>query len=243
MLLSRVRYTALAGLALAVLWLALSPDAMAQGTDKKTVMTIDQPFQIPGVTLPAGKYVVKLVDLTGSRSIVRFMSSDEKKIYATLLGVPDYRLAIPDKNAFSFYESKSGDPRPLRAWFFRGENWGVEFVYPKAKAVEIAKASGEHVVATSAEPPASSEAGNLTESQANSAAKELAQEPVFGIQPSGNEVELSAIHSGAPTAVALADVQTPAKLPKTATPFALFGLAGLLAAGAAAAVRVSRKRV
>ena len=60
------------------------------------------------------------------------------KVHATLLGIPDYRLKTPEKAEISFYEPQPGAPAPLRAWFYPGHNYGVEFVYPKSRAIEIA---------------------------------------------------------------------------------------------------------
>src|SRR5581483_11621472 len=97
-----------------------APSANAQPFDKKTIIDVNQPFQIPGVTLPAGTYVMKLVDVAGSRTVVRFLNSDENKVYATILGIPDYRLEPTDTSAFSFYEAKPDTARALSSWFYPG---------------------------------------------------------------------------------------------------------------------------
>ena len=43
----------------------------------------------------------------------------------------------------TFSERPAGQPEALRAWFYPGRNWGEEFVYGKAMAIELAKASNE----------------------------------------------------------------------------------------------------
>jgi len=226
---SLVRSIAVVGIALAGIWLSM-PNASAQRYDKKTTMTVNQPFEIPGVALPAGKYVMKLVDVAGSRTIVRFMNADEDTIYATLLGIPDYKLTTPEKSEFSFYEAKPGTPRQLRSWFYPGDNYGIEFVYPKAKAMEIATTSGEHVIAV-AELPA----------QPEEAVSELEEEPIFAITPSGDEAKIEEVHPLEPTVTATTPAPLP-ELPRTATPFALIGLTGLLAGGMATGLRFIRRR-
>jgi len=50
------RCTVLISIAFAVI-LGFVSTVYAQRSDKKTVVTISQPFSLPGITLPAGKYV------------------------------------------------------------------------------------------------------------------------------------------------------------------------------------------
>ena len=73
------RYMAIVVIVFAVAAIA-APNANAQRFDKKTIIDVNQPFQIPGVTLPAGTYVMKLVDVAGSRTVVRFLNSDENAV-------------------------------------------------------------------------------------------------------------------------------------------------------------------
>ena len=53
----------------------------------------------------------------------------------------------------TFNEGVRGQPEALRAWFYPGANWGEEFVYPKAKAIELAKVTKTPVLALQAEVP------------------------------------------------------------------------------------------
>ena len=144
-----MRKTFVIALGLAVVYLMFSFTAMASLGDKKTIFTINQPMEIPGkpaIVLPPGKYVIKVLDLAGSRNIVQFFNADETKLYSTVIGIPDYRLETPDKAEISFYEAEPGRAHPIRAWFNPGSNYGVEFVYPKARSVEVAKATGQRLM-------------------------------------------------------------------------------------------------
>ena len=76
---------------LAVVWGLTARPAYADDWDKATKITVNQPFEIPGKILPAGTYVVKLVDLAAERHVVRFLSEDESKVYATLIAIPDLK--------------------------------------------------------------------------------------------------------------------------------------------------------
>jgi hypothetical protein len=228
------------GLLCLVFLAAAAPGAGAQNWnwDRRTIMTINQPFEVPGTSLPAGKYVMRLMDISGTRTVVQILNAEETKSYAIVLGIPDYKLKTPEKTEFSFYEARPGEPVPLRAWFYPGNNYGVEFVYPKPKAIEIAKASGEHVIATTVPEP--------------TAPAELKNEPLIAIQPGGTEVEIAKVHPEATTEIRpapakpeVAPVEPKAEeetLPKTASPLPFVALTGILAAGTAGALRVMRRR-
>ena len=122
-----------------------APAAIADDWNRKTVVTFSGPVEIPGVhltgwsVLPAGTYVFKILDSQSDRHIVQIFSKDETKVLATILAIPNYRLQATDKTVITFRERPSGEPEALRAWFYPGRNWGEEFVYPKAKAIALAR--------------------------------------------------------------------------------------------------------
>jgi hypothetical protein len=136
----------------AALTVALAPAARADEWNKKTILTFSGPVQIPGATLPAGSYVFKLADIPGNRHVVQVFDKDEKKIYTTLLAVPNQRLDPSDKPVVLFSERATGSPQAVKVWYYPGETIGNEFVYPKSQAVRIAKASHTRVLATNDEP-------------------------------------------------------------------------------------------
>jgi hypothetical protein len=45
-----------------------------------------------------------------------------------------------------FEERPSDQPEALQAWFYPGENYGHEFVYPATRATELAKRVGRPVL-------------------------------------------------------------------------------------------------
>ena len=137
----------------------LAPSARADDWNRKTAVTFSNPVEIPGVhlagwgVLPAGTYVFKMLDSQSDRHIVQIFNKDETTIYATILAIPNYRLKATDKMVITFSERPAGEPEALRAWFYPGKNWGEEFVYPKTKAVALAKAANAPVLFTPAEIP------------------------------------------------------------------------------------------
>lgn len=127
---------------------ALMPSARADEWNKKTILTFSGPVQIPGATLAAGTYVFKLADLNGNRHVVQVFDKDEKHVYGTILAIPDKRLEPTDDPVVLFAERPAGTPQAIRAWFYPGDTYGDEFVYPKSQAMKIAKATHQSVLAT-----------------------------------------------------------------------------------------------
>jgi hypothetical protein len=233
--------TTVCGMALACALLA--PSAKADDWNRKTEITFSGPVEIPGVhlagwgVLPAGTYVFKILDSQSDRHIVQIFSKDELTVYATILAIPNYRLKATDKTVMTFRERPAGEPEALRAWFYPGRNWGEEFVYPKAKAIEIAKTTNTPVLFTEAEIPV--EVAVPIKSVDEPVVVQLKQAPIMAIQPTGEAVEVAQVVTPPPPVTEPA----PQELPKTASPFPLIGLFGVLALSAALAIHVVAKRV
>ena len=136
----------------AALTAIIAPGARADEWNKKTILTFSGPVQIPGATLPAGSYVFKLADIPGNRHVVQVFSKDEKKIFTTLLALPNQRMEPSDKPIVLFSERASGSPQAVKVWYYPGDTIGNEFVYPKSQAMKIAKASHSKVLAMNDEP-------------------------------------------------------------------------------------------
>jgi hypothetical protein len=130
------------GLAVSVLGFAgVSMAHAAQTRDNKTTLTFSQPVEIPGHVLPAGTYVFRLADSLSDRHIVQVSDADGSRVIATILAIANYRLTATDKTVITFSEVPRGSPEAIRAWFYPGNSFGQEFVYPKRRAVELAVAS------------------------------------------------------------------------------------------------------
>ncbi|MEO7144377.1 MAG: hypothetical protein ABI165_12840, partial [Bryobacteraceae bacterium] len=119
-----------AGLAAAT----LAPTAQADEWNKKTDITINEPLQLPTELLQPGTYQFKLLDSQADRHIVQVFDKDGKHLITTILAVPNYRLRPTGKTLFTYWEVPAGQPQALRAWFYPGDNFGQEFVYPKKSA-------------------------------------------------------------------------------------------------------------
>ena len=145
----------------AALTAVIAPGARADEWNKKTILTFSGPVQIPGVTLPAGSYVFKLADIPGNRHVVQVFDKDERKIYTTMLAIPNERLDPSDKPVVLFSERASGSPQAVKVWFYPGERIGNEFVYPKSQAIRIAKETHQPVLAMNDDASATSTASEV----------------------------------------------------------------------------------
>ena len=152
------------GIAVSLLGLVTTSTVRADEWNKKTILTFSGPVQIPGVTLPAGSYVFKLADIPGNRHVVQVFDKDEKKIYTTILAIPNDRIEPSDKPLVLFSERASGSPQAVKVWYYPGERTGNEFVYPKSQAMRIAKETHQRVLAMNDESSAIGTAGAVPES-------------------------------------------------------------------------------
>ena len=125
---------------------ALLLKVMADEWDKKTIVSFNHPVEIPGgKILPAGRYVFKLLDSASDRNIVQIFNENQTHLYATILAIPNYRLQPTDKTVITFGAREADSVEAIRAWFYPGASWGQEFVYPKTRAVKLAKLIDEPV--------------------------------------------------------------------------------------------------
>jgi hypothetical protein len=234
----------------ALIGAAFSPNIQADEWNRKTVITFSEPVETPGIhmqgwaVLPPGTYVFKVLDSKSDRHIVQIFSQDETMMYATILAIPNYRLKVTSKTVLTFNETPPGEPQVLRAWFYPGKNFGDEFVYPKAKAIELAKITHFPVLYTSAE--IAPEVSSPITSRDEPVVVALKAAPVLAVKPTGEDVEIAQVVTAPPAETLVANTapaELPSTLPKTASSLPLIGLFGLLALGAAFTLKFARTRV
>jgi hypothetical protein len=133
-----MRWNTIAVAALAALALSV-PAARADENNKLTYLTFSKSVQLPGVTLPAGRYRFELADPVESRRVIKVQSEDGKKQLAMLLSIPN-QLREPAKDpVVLFGETPAGEPDAVKAWVYPGESIGYEFIYPHDDALKIAR--------------------------------------------------------------------------------------------------------
>jgi hypothetical protein len=124
----------------------------------------------------------------------------------------------------TFGERAAGQPEAIRAWFYPGRLWGEEFVYPKYRAVELAKVTNQPILFTPIE-------------LATAPVEALKTAPVEAVEPTGEVVPMAKVVEPPPVDVAAAQ-----SLPQTASPLPLVGLIGLLSLGGGFALSAISKR-
>jgi len=213
--------------------------AQADQWDKKTVLTVDQPIQVMDTYLDPGTYVFKLADSNSDRHIVQIFNSDQSHIINTFLAIPNHRLQPTGDSRFTFWETPPGTARAMRAWFYPGDNFGQEFRYPK-QLRQLAVLRTPEPEQTSAPPPTSAETPTLAPEPPAPPPPPPAQAETQ--TPAQQEPVVIAQNTPPPppSEAAPAPAAPAQELPKTATPYPLVGLSGLLSLGLYGLVRLKR---
>ena len=135
--------------AVAVLW--LSAPAKADESSKLTYLTFSKSVQLPGVTLPAGRYRFEVADPEETRRVIKVQSEDGKKQLAMLMSIPN-QLSRPAKDPLVlFAETPATEPDAVKAFVYPGESIGYEFIYSHDEAIKLAKRHHVSVLSKSGE--------------------------------------------------------------------------------------------
>jgi hypothetical protein len=228
-------------LAVTLLGATVLPSARADEWNKKTVVTFSQAVEVPGKILPAGTYTFQLLDSPSDRHIVQIFNADGSQIIATILAINNYRLRPTGDTVMKFSERAGDAPEALRAWFYPGNSFGQEFVYPKVRATQLAQTTKEAVPAFAAD--------TIDESVMKTI-------PIVAVTPDQKEVEVTTVIQTsppvdavvAPTPVAavtpapVAAVKETEELPHTASSMPLIALLGGLSISLALGLKLVLKR-
>lgn len=238
----------------------LAPKANAGEWDQKTILTFDRPVELPGVVLPAGIYVFKLVDSLVDRNIVQVLSRDERTLYATIKTIPDYRATTTEDTSLVFEEKDNGEVRSLKEWFYPDRRYGHEFVYSKQEPVRLAKTDESRNPPESItgdipaeQPTESSESGSYMQAlhqkqnESRSFASDNASGSAANPTDTGNLDSMQAQQQSQPeepgSGQASAQPATPKVLPKTASLLPLVFLSGISLVAASFGLRLYSKRI
>jgi len=212
-------------LAITLFGAVLLPGARADTWNKKTVVTFSQAVEVPGRVLPAGTYTFQLLDSPSDRHIVQIFNADGSQIIATILAINNYRLEPTGDTVMKFNERPGDSPEALRAWFYPGDNFGQEFVYPKVRAIQLAQTTKEIVPAVAAD--------TIDENVIKTI-------PIVAVTPDQKEVEVNTVIQTTPP-VAAAAVPVTEELPQTASSMPLIALLGGLSISLALGLKLFLK--
>jgi LPXTG-motif cell wall-anchored protein len=209
--------------------------AKADAWDKMTYVTINEKIIAGNRVLEPGTYVWKLMDSQSDRHIVQIFNKEQNHLYETILAIPDYRLQPTSNSKFAFWETPPGVPKAVRAWFYPGDNFGQEFVYPKKLVAQLASAAPTPIPMSYKEPepePAAVPAAASAPAPAATPAPEPQPQPVAA----------EAAPEPAPQSAPAISNPAPQSLPKTASNTPLIALLGLMSFGMAGILSATAKR-
>jgi len=225
--------------------------ARADQWDHKTILKVGQTIQVQDTVLQPGTYVLKLYNSQAERHIVQIFNEDQTRVINTIQAMSAQRMEPTGKTQFTFWETPAGTARAMRTWYYPGDLIGQEFSYPKHPK-EIAMVTSS--AATSSATSMPSETTANTESSAAAEAAPAPAEPaaVSNSDASGiaeNNDQSVAEQPPAPQPVEVAQNAPPpaapvqsssSELPKTASPYPLFGFSGLVMLGLSGFLKMKR---
>ena len=218
-----------------LLSIALLPQLHADGWSKSTKFTFTDPVQIPGQVLPPGTYVFRLLDSKSDRHVVQVWDENDMHLIATVLAINNYRIEAKGKTTLTFSERHMGNAEAIKTWFYPGDNFGQEFVYPKGEELQTAE-----VTPAPATPPPAEAAPAAVEPAAPPPAQEAPQETAPSAEPEQQPAPPAA-EAPAPEEPAPAPAE-PESLPQTGSELPLIGLLGFTSLGSGVLSRILRRR-
>lgn len=225
----------------------LSAQGFSEAT-QLTYITFSQPVEVPGTTLPAGTYTFKVADSwAGGIEVVQISNREQNHMFASILAIPNHRMTPTGKTVVMFKEQVSGSPAAVKTWFYPGQNFGNEFVYPRSAAMKLAAANHENVPAI---PDSATTQGDLNNYDA------LKNAHVTMATPAQTETEIAANQNdGVSTAspkntneqatsqIPPENTQVAQTLPKTASAIPLVALIGMLLLACAGVLGLVRRHL
>lgn len=214
--------------------LFLCSQTRASEWDKDTRVTFTGAIQVPGTVLDAGTYRFRLADNISNRNIVQIFNGDGTRLIETVFAVPNWQLQPSGETVLLYAERRSGQPPAVEAWFYPGDNFGQQFVYPKSQAAELSQLNHTNVPSSEAEESGSTPPSNVEPAQPAATPEASVETQAPSAQPEANEF---AEVQPTPEPQAQSN-STPSTLPQTASQVPLMGLAGLFFLGAASLLGV-----
>jgi hypothetical protein len=208
-------FTLLAGAALT------APVATAQ-SNENAFMEVSERMDVGGTILEPGQYRITVVPLQENRNMLQVRNEDGSVVYATVLSINHPSMEKLAVSRFDLYATPVGALKALRTWFpAEVTSGGHDVVYPRERALELARLVREPVPAYVAEAPVTPEKLRVVEVKPV-VVQAVAQAP-----------------APPPPPVLLAE----ARLPATASRFPLVAGLGLLALVGAAGLTVIGRRI
>src|SRR5688572_23795155 len=263
-----LRHVVILACAVVLLACVIATPSNAQTLDKRTLFTFSGPVSMPGVTLPAGKYLFRLANPDSGRNVVQVLNAEGTKPYGMFFAMRAERFDPASTPEVRFMETAAGTPAAIKTWWYPGERTGYEFIYPKEQARRLAVGASQPVLTTHAQTTMTEQTNTADLSRVSSGGQETqvnASAAPTAATPSGTTQEgqiassslsiptpsIPAVGS-APAVTQTASAQTTSqssaaqpkrtRLPRTSTQLPLVAMVGTLALLSAATLWYWRTR-
>ena len=229
----------------------------AQPLDKRTLFTFSGPVSMPGVTLPAGTYLFRVVDPI-NRNVVQVMNAEGTKTYGLFFSIAAERVDPAPAPEVRFMETAVGTPAAIKTWWYPGDGSGFEFIYPKEQARRLAMGATQPVLTTQAQTTTTDQTNTADLSRVSSTGQETQVAAGAASTPSSpagdtqqGKIAASSISIVNPTLPPIGGVAasqsavvqpTRTRLPRTATRMPLVALVGTFALLSGMTLRYSGRR-
>jgi hypothetical protein len=199
-------------LCLASLWSSSArADNNAADPEKKAVVAIHSPMEIPGTVLQAGSYVFKQTGAQSGWVIVQIYDQSESTLVTTVLAYPNPKLTSNNETVMT-YSAAGSNGQVLEAVTFPGDPTPDQFAYPAAEADRIGAANRLRIPTTGTNDAYPSSLPNAASSWSAPLSNGVAPNPASS---------------------------TDASLPQTASSLPIIGLIGVFALAGIVALRKS----
>ena len=106
-----LRHVVILACSVALLACVMETPSTAQTLDKRTLFTFSGPVSMPGVTLPAGKYLFRLANPDSGRNVVQVLNAEGTKPYGMFFAMRAERFEPAPTPEVRFMETAAGDAR------------------------------------------------------------------------------------------------------------------------------------
>ena len=230
----------------ALLACVMATPSTAQPLDKRTLFAFSGPVSMPGVTLPAGKYLFRLANPDSGRNVVQVLNADGTKPYGMFFAIRAERFEPASTAEVRFMETAAGMPSAIKTWWYPGERSGYEFVYPKEQARRLAQGASQPVLTTQIQTTTTEQTNTGDLTRISSAGQEInvSADATATISTPGGTSQQGEIASSSvsianatiparidasPAATAAQPERTRASLPQTASMMPLVAVVGCVA--------------
>jgi hypothetical protein len=124
---------------------------------KRTFLTFSGAVQVPGATLPAGKYVFRIAT-PDNQMVWQVFDESERQLLASFFYVNTGIRTVQELNRADnkpivrFYETPRGVAPALKVLYYPWDSAGYALLYPKSQAEQIAAVTHQPVLATDTDP-------------------------------------------------------------------------------------------